>query len=189
MSVFDTIGIRIGEDYMGVQFRKVDKNEFYKVYEVIEKAFPLSEYRTFDEQMVLMDLPYFNAMLIEDEDKLVGILIEWEFKHTIYLEHLAVNPEIRGKGLGSMLMREYLAKSVKNIVLEVEDVDTEIAQRRIGFYERLGFTLSNISFKQPQFLGRDDETVNLRIMHYPKNISDDELMKIKDEILQKVYFQ
>lgn len=174
---------------MAMQFRKVDKSEFYKVYEVIEKAFPLSEYRTFDEQMVLMELPYFNAMLIEDENALVGILIEWELEHAIYLEHLAVNPEIRGKGLGSILMREYLSKSANNIVLEVEDIDTEIAQRRIGFYERLGFTLSNISFKQPQFEGRDEETVNLRIMHYPNNISNDELLKIKEEILQKVYFQ
>ncbi len=174
---------------MAIQFRKVDKSEFYKVYEVIEKAFPLSEYRTFDEQMVLMELPYFNAMLIEAENALVGILIEWELEHAIYLEHLAVNPEIRGKGLGSILMREYLSKSANNIVLEVEDIDTEIAQRRIGFYERLGFTLSNISFKQPQFEGRDEETVNLRIMHYPNNISNDELLKIKEEILQKVYFQ
>lgn len=187
--VFGTIEVRIREVIMAIQFRKVDKSEFYKVYEVIEKAFPLSEYRTFDEQMVLMELPYFNAMLIEDENALVGILIEWELEHAIYLEHLAVNPEIRGKGLGSILMREYLSKSANNIVLEVEDVDTEIAQRRIGFYERLGFTLSNISFKQPQFEGRDEETVNLRIMHYPNNISNDELLKIKEEILQKVYFQ
>lgn len=187
--VFGTIEVRIGEVIMAIQFRKVDKSEFYKVYEVIEKAFPLSEYRTFDEQMVLMELPYFNAMLIEAENALVGILIEWELEHAIYLEHLAVNPEIRGKGLGSILMREYLSKSANNIVLEVEDIDTEIAQRRIGFYERLGFTLSNISFKQPQFEGRDEETVNLRIMHYPNNISNDELLKIKEEILQKVYFQ
>lgn len=176
------------EVIMTISFRKVCKNEFNKVYEVIEKSFPLSEYRTLEEQFVLMDLPYFNAMVIEDEDVLVGILVEWQLEHAIYLEHLAVNPEIRGKGLGSTLMSEYLAQAERTVVLEVEDIDTDIAQRRIGFYQRLGFTLSDVSFKQPSFEGRDEDTVDLRIMYYPKNINKDILDQVKEELLEKVYF-
>lgn len=173
---------------MTMKFRKVDKSEFNKVFEVLEKSFPLSEYRTYNEQMRLMELPYFEAMLIEDENDILGILIEWRLDNAIYLEHLAVNPDIRGKGLGSKLMREYLAQVDGVVVLEVEDIETEIAQRRIGFYQRLGFTLSDISFKQPAFEGREDDTVQLRIMHYPKNVDNSRLVAIKNEILEKVYF-
>lgn len=52
----------------------------------------------------------------------------------------------------------FLRREAKKVILfEVEDPDTELAQRRIGFYERMGFHLSPFEYVQsPLQKGQDD---------------------------------
>ena len=76
-----------------------------------------------------------------------------ETEQFLFLYFLAVNPEIRSKGIGSEIIQNHLMKQYpgKTIVLNVESPD-ELAEdnhsrlRRIAFYERLGFVQMNCSF-------------------------------------------
>lgn len=46
-------------------------------------------------------------------------------------------------------MEEYIRQSGKPVLLEVEPPLGEMEQRRIGFYERLGFHLNPYAYVQP----------------------------------------
>ncbi|MEG1886523.1 MAG: GNAT family N-acetyltransferase, partial [Oscillospiraceae bacterium] len=86
------------------------------------------------------------------------------------IEHLATLPKTRGRGHGKQLVEDFLKLSSKPVVLEVELPENDIARRRIGFYERLGFKFNNHEYFQPPFHS-DCEPLPLRIMSYPNEIS------------------
>ncbi|MBR7146301.1 MAG: GNAT family N-acetyltransferase, partial [Oscillospiraceae bacterium] len=52
----------------------------------------------------------------------------------------AVREDCRGSGIGSELLDELIGTLPHPICLEVEPPETEIAKRRIAFYERNGFS-------------------------------------------------
>ena len=71
----------------------------------------------------------------------------------LFLYFLAVNPELRSKGIGSEIIKNHLMKKYagKTIVLNVETPDDSAKDnlprlRRIAFYKRLGFIPMNCSF-------------------------------------------
>ncbi|CAH8770784.1 GNAT family N-acetyltransferase [Paenibacillus dendritiformis] len=78
-------------------------------------------------------------MLYLVHNEIIAILTAWEFPLFRFVEHIAADPAIRGTGVGRKLMTSYIEESVQPILLEVELSITELAQRRVSFYERLGF--------------------------------------------------
>lgn len=69
-----------------------------------------------------------------------GLISWWNFPDWAYLEHFAVDSSLRGGGIGAAAIRKWLRMIGKPAVLEVELPDAnDMAQRRIQFYERLGF--------------------------------------------------
>jgi len=81
----------------------------------------------------------------------------------IHVLYLAIAPEFRSYGLGSVMLRRLDALSPEGILLEVEDPDLSqneeqlsIRTRRIAFYERNGLTLDQTikltNFKHPLLL-------------------------------------
>ena len=97
-----------------------------------------------------------------------------------------MNSAARGSGIGSGLMRAYLAQSALPVVLEVEATGSEIAQRRIGFYQRLGFALSRVGYIQPCLQG-DVSDIPLLLMHAPQDVSGGLLTQALERIFQTVY--
>ena len=82
-----------------------------------------------------------HLMLITFSDKPAGLLTWWNFGDFRYVEHFAVNPEMRGNGIGKKAIEAFVRGSRSAVVLEVEPEATgEMARRRIGFYKRCGFT-------------------------------------------------
>lgn len=70
-----------------------------------------------------------------------GLISWWNFPQWSYLEHFAISSSLRGGGIGAEAIREWLKMINKPAVLEVElPGANDMAQRRIRFYERLGFT-------------------------------------------------
>ena len=59
-----------------------------------------------------------------------------------YGEHFAVDPDERGGGYGGKALRLLCEELQTPVVLEVELPFDEMSRRRIGFYQRSGFTLS-----------------------------------------------
>lgn len=77
-----------------------------------------------------------------------GLLTAWEFAGFTYIEHFAVFPHMRGRGIGS----QALALLSGPVILEVEPPELgHEARRRIAFYERNGFRLLPVGYVQPPY--------------------------------------
>ncbi|MNY54601.1 hypothetical protein D3C86_1904940 [compost metagenome] len=72
------------------------------------------------------------------------------------------------------------------MLLEVEPPAGELEQRRIGFYERLGFHLNPYDYVQPPLrTGQPD--LPLRIMTYPRPIRKSEFQLYREILYTEVY--
>ncbi|WP_099466807.1 GNAT family N-acetyltransferase [Konateibacter massiliensis] len=162
--------------------------EFPAVYALMQASFPPAEFRSYEAALALFEQSAYQVLTAKQEETgmIQAFIAEWTFEDFHYAEHFAVNPELRGNGLGSKMMNAYLKQVNSPVVIEVEAADSPEAIRRIGFYERLGFCLSDVYFMQPK-LQPDTKDVMLRLMHYPASISADALLRMKDDIFKTVY--
>lgn len=112
-------------------------------------AFPADERRPLHLLSRLIEDPAspVTLLLLDDDARPscpAGFITLWRLSDgTYYIEHFATLPERRGGGLGAKALE--LLKPVLDgspLVIEVERPEEgETARRRIGFYERCGFTL------------------------------------------------
>ena len=93
----------------------------------------------------------------------LGLLTTWEFADFIYIEHFAIDPEVRSRGYGSTTLSTFIKKYGKPIVLEAEPPTDDITHRRIRFYERQGLTLYDFPYLQPAYT-EASQPVELRLM-------------------------
>ncbi|MBR8702363.1 GNAT family N-acetyltransferase [Porphyromonas levii] len=127
------------------------------------EAFPREERREVEEiSRLLSDEPRYHLLGIEDEGIVVGLLTYWELGEWYYGEHFAIDSSCRGHGVGAEVMKSFLLGK-RQIIFEVELPEEEMACRRIGFYERLGFKLWDMPYLQPPYrVG--DAPLPLRLM-------------------------
>ena len=92
----------------------------------------------------------------------------------------------RGAGYGATAMSELLRQAGKPAVLEVEKPDDELSQRRIRFYQRLGFVLSPRPYTQPPY-SPDRHPLELRLMSYGKIDLDQAFDLVVTRIHNRVY--
>lgn len=168
------------------EIRRANIDDFDKIFAIIEDSFPPDEYRDYEEHKRLFEDNKYTLFVIENGDEIKAFITLWVFEKFNYIEHFAVSGKYRGEGLGSELLG-YLVKNLKGITcLEVEPPDTEIAKRRIGFYERNGFYYNDYKYIQPPF-SKDKSSVELKIMTTPNSISADEFENIKSTLYKEVY--
>jgi len=140
------------EDGMINLLRIVNTNHplLEELFELYEDAFPEDERR---ERSVLKSLIYnqsmsFNAIL--DESIVVGILVYWQFRDFLFVEHFALFSRFRGDGKGSEVLT-LLNKQHATILLEVEHPLSDIQKRRQKFYIRNGFHIIDVHYFQPSY--------------------------------------
>ncbi|MFJ7731689.1 GNAT family N-acetyltransferase [Lysinibacillus sp. NPDC097231] len=165
----------------------MNEREFDKIFALMQASFPESERRTYSGQKGLLTDSHYRLITETDNNNLIiAFLAAWEFPLFRFVEHIAVDPIIRGSGIGGKMMTAYMEESKKPILLEVEHPDTELAQRRIGFYERLGFYLNPFEYVQPPLQkGQDD--LPLKIMSYPQLLTGEEFVLYKENLYRNVY--
>lgn len=131
-------------------------------------AFPEEERRPEAAWEKLMhQSPLFHADAILDDGDYCGFITSWHFSNFIYVEHFAISSSRRGGGIGGRAFECFMKQCAgKEIVLEVETPDTEIARRRIGFYERHAMHLLPNDYQQPPYRPTG-EYFPLRIMRAP----------------------
>lgn len=160
---------------------------FDEIYAIMDVSFPDTELRTYEEQQALLNNPHYRIICETDElNKISGILAVWEFDEFRYVEHIAVNPAIRGGGIGRKMMEMYIAQSTKPVLLEVEPASDELTQRRIGFYERLGFHLNTFPYVQPP-LRKGNADLELNIMSYPRLLMEAEFKPFRETLYKEVF--
>lgn len=168
--------------------KEIDHSLFDHVYDLMSKSFPKNEYRTYNGQLDLLSNPFYQLNgRIGERRELEGFIASWEFSSFRFVEHLAVNPMLRGTGIGSKLVIDFLRKDLnKTVVLEVEPPHEEIAQRRISLYKKLGFQMNDYPYAQPP-LREGESELPLLIMSYPALLSPVEFHHVKHVLYTKVY--
>jgi len=117
------------------------------LHELYFKSFPPEERRPWDMLLKSADdsnHPLSLLKIIDSENRTAGFMTRWHLSGFTYIEHFAINPQMRGCGIGAAAMSALIAAEGRTpVVLEAEPADNgdvyPMAQRRIAFYRRLGF--------------------------------------------------
>lgn len=160
---------------------------FNQIFDLMVQAFPIEEYRTYDDQKKLLKNKNYHIYTQLDKNKnLIGFMAFWTLDSFVYLEHFAVDQKYRGHGIGSTMLKNFLKNQNKDIILEVELAETLIQEKRIKFYERHGFKLNTYEYLQPP-LRKGCTYYPLQLMSYNKTLNLNDFTKIKNTLYQKVY--
>lgn len=159
---------------------------FEDVYAILNKSFPEDERRSHDSQKALMQDDRYIILSERRGGNLIGFLAVWNFPEFVYLEHFAVDENFRNGGMGKEMLNEMITLFDKPVMLEVEPPETEITKRRIGFYKRNGFSLNEYDYVQLPY-GEDRNPVPLKLMTYPRAVSENEFEKIRDTVYREIF--
>jgi ribosomal protein S18 acetylase RimI-like enzyme len=125
-----------------------------------------------------------NALIQEGE--FVGLFNYWTFERFYYIEHLAISPKHRSRGIGSEAMGIFMDQIKLPIVLEVEMPNNIIPSRRILFFEKLGFSILSHNYAQPPYDG-DGFLLPELIMSNDIHFANTHFEKIKEILYTEVY--
>lgn len=152
--------------------------------QLFEEAFPEQERPPFSI-LRHRDAGKFHFLVAENGDEPVGILTYWTFDDLVYVEHFAIDEELRNQGLGKAVFLNFLSQQQEQVVLEIEPPDTEEADHRLEFYASMGFFQNPQPYVQPSY-HNDDRTVPMIIMS-KYELDDDEFSEIRDLLYREVY--
>lgn len=147
---------------------------FHKAWELYEDAFPLEERRLLDAQCCVMKLPNYYFDITIDKKQLIGFLLWWDFETYRYIDHFATCKQHRNKGFGKLILEKFMVGNNKPMLLEVELPNSAINQRRIKFYEKIGFKLNQHYYEIPP-LKESQSPLQLMLMSYPNQLSKNDV--------------
>lgn len=168
------------------EFINMDEKDFDLFFNILKNSFPENERRDYLSQKNLLTKNNYRPLVFKENGEILAIMATWEFEEFIFIEHLAVDAKLRGKGIGTELIKNYLSKCKKKVFLEVEPPNCDVSKKRISFYEKLNFCLNDFSYLQ-QPLNPNDAPFELKIMSYSNHISEKEFDKYKKVIYKEVY--
>lgn len=171
---------------MKKKFTQMKTGEFDLFFNILKKSLPKEEMRDYIGQKMLLNKINYNPLVFRENDKVLAIMATWNFEDFIFLEHLAIDERLRGKGLGQILLNKYLNNCEKKVFLEVEPPDCEVSKKRIRFYEKLNFKLNDFNYLQPP-LNPSDDPLELKIMSFNTKIEEKGFEKYKNIIYKEVY--
>lgn len=166
--------------------QRLTKNDFDALFSLMEKSFPTDEYRSRAEQQALFADSDYAVYGMKDGTAIKAFISTWRFDDFVFIEHFAVNPDFRNNGIGGKMLKDLVEKLGKPVCLEVDPPDTDMARRRIGFYERNGFFLNTYPYEQPP-MSRGKKAVAMRVMTSGKAADERRFQKIKSALYKKVY--
>lgn len=159
------------------------RKKLSRIFSSYEKTFPADERRDEAQFLALLENPNSLIFIIKNEENSIGYVILWELNDFYFLEHFEVFEEFRNLKLGSQILSE-LQEKFGNIVLESEPNSLgEMAERRINFYVRNGFSVISEEYVQPSY-GAGKNAIRLFLL---SNFAIAEVKAIQNEIYSKVY--
>lgn len=173
-----------------MEFRKLRESDYPALLALYTDAFPPDERRDYEGEEALGRFirdkgGKFNAFVADDGGLFLGFMTYWTFEGYVYVEHFAVNPEVRGKRIGTLMLKHLLKETDGKILIEVELPGTPESDRRIRFYERNGFRRRDeIEYLQPPY-SADKKPVGMLLMTH----GDVPVHEVRDldEMLREVY--
>ncbi|MBQ4104791.1 MAG: GNAT family N-acetyltransferase [Clostridia bacterium] len=168
--------------------KRIKPEQFSEAYKLLERAFVPAELKTLErllEEFLSNKLEIYGHF---QNEILCGVMTVWSLGNGfIFIENFAVSEDMRGQGIGTGMLNEISdLLSPERILLEVETPDCENKLRRVKFYERNGFVLSEYGYTQPA-LRKNCEPVELRIMYKGKTINEKDFKDVNISIFRAVY--
>lgn len=113
--------------------------------EKIMKDF-IEPFPTYEEYKKAIEKGIYQAYTYQENEVKKAYMVLQEKEDFLFMPWYAVEKEQRGKGIGTKALLELKKEFSKNILIEVENEknikqkkELEIIQKRIKFYERIGF--------------------------------------------------
>ena len=162
-----------------------NRKKISKIFSRYEKTFPEDERRSKEQFLDLAENPDVFVFLIKNEDETIGYCVIWELSNFYFLEHFEVFEEFRNQKFGEKILAS-LQEKFEKMILETEpDSLSEIAARRLQFYQRNGFEIVEKNYLQPSY-GEGKSSLHLFLManFEPENVETliQEIHKIVYEI-------
>ncbi|MBP1612626.1 MAG: N-acetyltransferase [Bacteroidetes bacterium] len=170
-----------------VRIKTKDIEKYSYMEKLLIESFPPEEYRQLDILRKYTDNdPNFYNNIIMNEYIPIGFITYWNFEHFSYIEHFAIDSQKRNEGHGKKVLN-YLCTELKTpVVLEVERPTTEIAKRRINFYEELSFIVWEKEYCQPPYKV-EDSPIPMYLMKYGNSDHNTDSTEVRKIIYHRVY--
>ena len=165
-----------------IRLKNISDNYFQKAWNLYEDAFPFEERRLLDDQSYVLQNDSYHFDILIDKNQFMGFILWWDFETHRYIDHFATSIEQRNKGYGKFILSNFIDCNDKPVMLEVELPTSIINERRIKFYERVGFKLNQHYYEIPP-LKEDQSPLQLLIMSYPSIISEKDV----DQFVKKYH--
>ncbi len=149
-----------------------DATRWEALWRLYEESFPKAERRKKADHLRAVTDERFYPLSAWEGRELVGLMFFWEWDRFRYLEHLAINPGLRGQGYGSRMLRD-LRDSEHTVILEIDPLINELSVRRLQFYEQAGYTLTPYRFVHLPYR-LDAKAQELLILSYPTMITKEQ---------------
>lgn len=155
--------------------------------QLLVASFPTDEYRALEEEREYTDSKeiFYNNIILSDGPP-IGLITYWDFGQFYYVEHFAIDPAQRNGGYGKTVLNKLCEELHRPIILEVETPVEEMAKRRIGFYQRQGFSLWEKEYLQPPYKA-GDTYLPMHLMAYGNLECEKAFDEIKNLIYREVY--
>lgn len=156
-----------------LRINQTEDSRFKKAWTLYQRSFPIEERREMDCQVMVMAKEEYHFDLIFSEKIFIGLLLWWDFNGLRYIEHFAIKMEQRSHGYGSEILQKFISESDNPIVLEVEKPIALVQQKRINFYEKLGFHLNEYDYQQPPY-SKHQPPLPLLLLSWPHTLYNKE---------------
>ncbi|WP_435951933.1 GNAT family N-acetyltransferase [Dryocola sp. BD626] len=163
-----------------------DAEWFAEVDALYESAFPFHEKREPEAKASALKNDRYALQAWFDGEQFIGMIGAWRFDGFTYIEHLAVNGTLRAQGYGKRMLSQFLQMHPLTI-LEIDPLTTEIAHKRLRFYQSLGFCENDYAHYHPSYhVGTPDH--DLIVLSYPQKISEAQYERF-NEALRRVVME
>ncbi len=158
-------------------------------------SFPKEERREWADFLCLLEENEALALKIvalQEGEKLtfIGFLSLWTLSDKwFFVEHFALLSGRRSQGWGAKALKSLqIANPNKIIFLECEPPSNELAQRRLNFYARQGFSILSKTYEQPSYYPQAEGKLSQRLhLYLLANYTSVQLPKVVELIYCVVY--
>lgn len=165
-----------------------NKSDLEFIEKLYIESFPRNERRPILEMHhLLKDESRFNMFLLETEDSRIGFVTYWKLDSFIFIDHFAISSEQRNGGYGQKAVQELIKQTSLPLIGEIElPTVSELAARRVKFYEKQGFQIWDLPYEQPPYEEGFNAipmlTITYRDLDFPSNFET-----VRDTIYSEVY--
>lgn len=171
-----------------IRLKDTSYPQWEQLWTLYQSSFPHYERRDFKTNLQKMATDdQFHFCAVESfENVFVGLICYWECDNLCFIEHLAIEPQLRGASLGARILGE-LSEKQKNkiILLEIDPPMDEIAIRREHFYIRNGYNVNHYLHIHPSF-EIPKHPHRLIVMSHPRELTQTEFDRFREYTMGRI---